>query len=165
MRISPKWSNVWRKCCTSYEYLVSHITMMCGPSGANLSFKWLAVCTELHFGAWALIFLFLAMCLDNVFASIIAAKFGACRRYDVPLMNNDGAPPESRQHFVETEADRDFWHLLRHQLWGHNAVHHMPHHSLVGCASSALHALWQLSLPSPTHFHFHFCHFPPLHLP
>lgn len=122
MRISPKWSNVWRKCCTSYENILSHITMMCGPSGADLSFKWLAVCTELHFGAWALIFLFLAMCLVNVFASIIAAKFGACRRYDVRLMNNDGAPPESRQHFVETEADRDFWHLLEVSALGSAAT-------------------------------------------
>lgn len=133
MRISPKWSNVWRKCCTSYEYLLSHITMMCGPSRADLSLKWLAACSEFHFGAWALISLFLAMCLVNVFASIIAAKFGACRRYDVRLMNNDGAPPESRQHFVETDADRDFWHLLRHQLWGQLPHCGTPHATSLTC--------------------------------
>lgn len=67
------------------------------------------------------------MCLVNVFASIIAAKFGACRRYDVRLMNNDGAPPESRQHFVETEADRDFWHLLRSAATTRYTTCHITH--------------------------------------
>lgn len=100
MRISPKWSNVLRKCCTSCEYILSYITMMCGPSRADLTFKWLAACSVFHFEAWALISLSFAMCLVNVFASIIAAKFGACKCYDVRLMNKDGAPPESRQYFL-----------------------------------------------------------------